>query len=285
MNQLKKTPEELGIVTLEKDIRTLSAEELSLHFGSARSGRLVLTRALRSLIWQAHEKIQSEEHYPIIGNIRTFHYLYSKPMMEDIPEDMFRKDPYDVMLEVFEEMIMDEQLFDYADFDFTDENWQNRHIGEQHHHILVFSEKTGWSRFLRRWNEDLGISSFALGGFPSALSSEYTVRALREVVPEGQTVKLIGLVDYDPSGWSIAQSFTRQLRMCGLQTDEPILLIDPKYYEPHEIDMFAFTLPRRQPTKQAKWMELSGGIDGEPRGLEGEHVIRASRSAFALNSR
>ncbi|MEM1007360.1 MAG: hypothetical protein AAGJ35_00015 [Myxococcota bacterium] len=266
------TPKDLGIVLLEKDIRLLSTEEISFHFGSARSGRIVLTRVFKSAIWQAYTRIQSGEESPIIGNLRTFFYRFIKPIMQDIPENTFRKDPYETMLEVFEELVMDEQLFQYADFDLTDENWQNRHLGTKHPHILVFAEKTGWSRFLRRWHEELGFSVLALGGFPSALSSEYTVRAMREVLAQDQKVRTIGIVDYDPSGWSIAKSFIQQLSVCGLNVEDPPLLIHPKHYQTQEIDMFAFSLPKRQPTKQAKWMELSGGIEGQPKGLEAESM-------------
>jgi len=253
-------------------MRTLTLEEISFLFGSARSGRIVLTRVLKSLIWQVHQRIKEGKEKPIVGNIRTFYYRFTKPTLENIPEDTFRKDPYDVMLETFQEMVMDEKLFSYRDFDFTDEGWQNRYIGQKHPHVLIFSEKTGWSRLLRRWHEEIGVSAFALGGFPSALSSEYTVHALHEVISKRKKVRLLGIVDYDPSGWSIAKSFANQLSVCGLNIRKPTLFIDPKHYLPEEIELFAFRLPKRQPTKQAKWLELSGGINGKALGLESESM-------------
>lgn len=262
-----------GIVELEKDMRLMQRAELAEHFASARSGRIVLARLLRNVIWQAYQRIQSGNELPIIGNLRTFYYRFVKPTLERFDDDeKHRKDPYDVTLRCFEQMVMDWQLFRYRDFDLADENWQNRHIGPKHPQVLVFAEKTGWSRFLRHWHKELGVSVFALGGFPSALSSEYTAFEMQKVLPAETEVHLLAIVDYDPSGWIIADSFTQQLKRCGLQVGEPTLLISPEHYKPDEIEMFAFELPRRQPTKQARWMEASGGIDGETKGLESESL-------------
>ncbi len=263
----------LGIVELEADIRTLSRAELAPHFTSRRSGRIVLTRLLRSVIWQAKGRIERGIEPPIRGNLRTFWYRFVKPVLSHIPDDdKARKDPYDVMLRVFAELVLDEGLLSYRDFDFTDENWENRRIGKDLPTTIVFTEKTGWVRWLREIHDASSVTTLALGGAPSALTSEYTLWALRELGldPEQHPLRLIGLVDYDPSGWIIASSFQSQLARLGWPRSTLETLIDPADYSAEELEMFAFELPRRQKTKTRKWLEKTGGVGGKPLGLEAE---------------
>lgn len=269
----KSTLTELGIVEFEADIRTLSRAELVPHFASRRSGRIVLTRLLRSVVWQARERIVSGIEPPVRGNLRTFWYRFVKPVLSHIPDDdQARKDPYDVMLRVFAELVLDAHLVSYRDFDFTDENWENRRLGADSPATLVFAEKTGWVRWLREVYETFSVTTLALGGAPSALTSEYTLWALREVGldPEVHPLRLIGLVDYDPSGWIIARSFQSQLAQLGWPQSTLETLIDPADYSAKELEMFAFELPKKQQTKTAKWLEKTGGVGGRPLGLEAE---------------
>ena len=270
----KSTLSELGIVELEADIRTLSRAELAPHFASRRSGRIVLTRLLRSVVWQARERIASGIEPPVRGNLRTFWYRFVKPVLAHIPDDdQARKDPYDVMLRVFAELVLDAHLVSYRDFDFTDENWENRRIGKDLPDTILFAEKTGWVRWLREAHERFSVTTLALGGAPSALTSEYTLWALREQAdldPERHSLRLIGLVDYDPSGWIIAHSFQNQLAKLGWPDSTLETLIDPADYSAEELEMFVFELPKKQQTKTAKWLEKTGGIGGKPLGLEAE---------------
>ena len=158
-----------------------------------------------------------------------------------------------------------------ADFDFTDEGWEQRRLGTTRPDVLVFAEKTGWIRLLRRWHERWGVSILALGGFPSALTSEYTATHLAPLIGE-KTVQLIGIVDFDPSGSLIASSFRGQLEASGLKVSEPRLLIEPKHYKDEELRMFAYPLPQSQKTKLSNWLEETGGIKGEAMGLESESL-------------
>lgn len=273
---MRKTPlAELGIVSLEADFRTLSHEEIAPHFASRSSGRIVLTRLMRSVVWQARERIARGIEPPVRGNLRTFFYRFVKPVLAHIrsAREQARKDPYDVMLRVFAELVLEAGLMSYRDFDFTDENWENRRIGTANAATLVFAEKTGWVRWLREVWERFSVTTLALGGAPSALTSEYTIHALRTQAgldPEEHSLRLIGLVDYDPSGWIIARSFQSQLAELGWPKSTLETLIDPADYSPEVLEMFAYELPKKQPTKTAKWLKETGGIGGKPLGLEAE---------------
>jgi hypothetical protein len=259
----------------DKDLRLMSRDELAEHFAAQSSGRILLVPLIKNTIWQAFEFISTGKAPLIMGNIRTFWYLWVKPVLAHIEDDADAKtDPYDVMIRLFAEMVLDLKLFRYSDFDFTDENWENRRIGPTKPEVLIFAEKSGWIRFLRELHEEFGVSVLALGGAPSALTSEYTARDIRAVLKGGPSVHLIGIVDYDPSGDIIANAFRDQLAATGLPSSTLTTIIHPKHYTEEEIEIFRFPLPKKEKTKLEEWMKRTGGINGKPYGLESESMPR-----------
>ena len=267
--------ETADIHRFDKDMRTMARAELAEHFGVKSSGRILLAPLIKNIIWQAYERISKRNAQPIMGNIRTFWYLWVKPVLAHIEDDAGAKtDPYDVMIRLFAEMVLDLKLFRYSDFDFTDENWENRRIGPTRPEVLVFAEKRGWIRFLRELHEELGVSILALGGAPSALTSEYTARDIKAVLKGDLAIKLIGVVDFDPSGEIIANAFKEQLAATGLPNSSLTTVINPRYYTDEEIQIFKFPLPKKEQTKLEQWLKRTGGIDGKPYGLESESMPR-----------
>ena len=260
------------IVEFEEDIRSFTRYYLKKHFAS-KSGRIVLSRVMKSIMWQVYQRIQKGVEPRFIGNLRTFWYRYMKIVVSRIPKaHLGSSDPYDVMTKLFSEMVSERRLFKYQDFNFTDENWENRRIGTERAEYLVFAEKTGWIRYLRQLHRKFGVSIQALGGFSSLLSSEYTTRDLKEKLSEGQQVHLIGIVDYDYSGHLIAHSFRSQLEEMGLEIAGMEMLIKPESYTVEELELYKYPLPRKQKTKLRKWLEETGGINGEAYGLESESL-------------
>lgn len=270
--ELEELLQKEGIIELDKDLRGLRRSELKKHFGSSTSDRIILSKLIKSVIWQAYTRIQDGSEPTITGNLRTFWYRWVKPAISKVPKKYLGKsDLYDAMCELFVEMVLHLKLFSYEDFDFTDENWENRRIGTERPEVLLFAEKRGWIRILRQFHEEHGVSILALGGFPSALTSTYTVRDLKAAIGD-KGVRLVGLVDYDPSGDLIAESFREQLSLAGLEILELQTLIEPSHYTAQELKLFRFELPQSQKTKTANWLEKTGGIEGEPYGLESESL-------------
>jgi hypothetical protein len=263
----------LGIRRIDKDLRTLTRSQLAKYFSAETSGRILLTSLIKNIIWQAYELIQSGKEPTIDGNIRTFWYRWVKPVLAHISDDDKSKtDPYDVMVTLLSDMVLDLKLFSYSDFDFSDENWENRRIGASKPHILVFAEKSGWMRFLRQIHTDFGVSVIALGGMPSALTSEYTSRDISPKLLSPKFVHLIGIVDYDPAGDIIANAFKEQLTSTGLSIASLTTLIHPSYYTKEELSIFRFPLPKKDKTKVNNWLSRTGGIEGKPFGLESESM-------------
>lgn len=264
---------EAGIRSFDKDLRRMSRDELLEHFGSA-SGRLVLTRLFRNLGWQIYERVRDQKDPPVDGNLRSSWYRYAKPILARIPDDDdLVKDPYDTLGRMLAELVLERKLFRYADLGIVDENWENRRIGTTRPEVVVFTEKTGWVRWLRQAHTRWGVTTLALGGAPSAITSTYTVEHLLQVLPDPPPrVRLIGVVDYDPSGRAIAEAFQRQLAQAGLPDTDLATVIHPRHYAADELELFAFELPRRQKTLNARWLEVTGGVGGREVGLEAESL-------------
>ena len=263
----------LGIYRFDKDLRTFNRSQLAKYFSAQSSKRILLTALIKNVIWQAYEFIQEGKEQPINGNVRTFWYMWVKPVLAHIhDDDKSKTDPYDVMLKLFAEMVLDQKLFHYSDFDFSDENWENRRIATTKLNTLVFAEKSGWMRFLRQIHDSFGVSVMALGGMPSALTSEYTARDIKAKLNDPKPVHLIGVVDYDPAGDIIANSFKQQLESVGLPIASLTTLIHPSHYTKEELDLFKFPLPNKDKTKLNQWLTKTGGIDGKPFGLESESM-------------
>lgn len=55
-----------GIIPLEKDMRLMTRAELVLHFASKRSGRVVLAKLFKSLVWQVYENIQAGKAHSLL---------------------------------------------------------------------------------------------------------------------------------------------------------------------------------------------------------------------------
>ena len=264
----------LKIVTSKEDFRTMNQAELRKLFAARSSGRIILQRLIRGVIWQAYQRINSGLEDPVEGNIRTFWYRFIKPVLSHFDDDnSLKSDPYDIMLRVFTEMVMEHKLFNYRDFDFTDENWENRRIGSAYPHIILFTEKRGWIRLLNEQHKKWDVTTLALGGAPSALTSEYTLNSINKAIGKpARVLHLVGIVDWDPSGQIIANSFQEQLRKLGAEKTTLTTIIHPKHYTESELKIFKYPLPKRMKTKTATWLEQTGGINGKAIGLESESM-------------
>jgi len=260
---------------LNKDMRLMNRDELAFHFAARGSKRIKLQPLMRAAILQVHARIQAGDEDPVWGNIRTVWYRYIKPILSHMhDDDVLKSDPYKIMTRAFADLVKKGDVR-YMDFGLVDENWENRRIGDRHPHIIVFSEKAGWIYFLRQMHQKHSVTTLALGGLPSALTSEYTAdHILKALDPNrvDQPVRLIGIVDWDPAGDVVARSFQQQLARSGLQNTTLETVIHPRHYSDRDLDMFKFALPRRTPTRNRDWMAKTGGVRGEEAGLEAESM-------------
>lgn len=264
-----------GIQEFGGDIRRFGLERLAKEFGAASSGRIILAKVIKNLIWQAVGQVRAGQISGLDGNLRSFFYTHIKPVMARIPGALEgARDPYDTMLDAFVELVEEYGLISYVELDLDDENYHHRKIGERHPHLIIFAEKVGFFRFLERLHGDLGVTVMALGGTPSVLSSEYLVQALSERTDLRGPFVALSITDWDPSGFQIARAQIRQLQSFGIEQVQHEPLIHPRHYTADEIELFRFPLPGQQKTKNRNWLRETGGIDGELFGLESDSMPR-----------
>lgn len=278
---------EEGIANFEQDLRQMSKEELLKHFAFESSGQLNATRLIKNLVWQAYTWIRDGKRAPTEGNLRSFWYTDVKPVLSRVGLPVEGRRLTELVYDVFVEMVTKHHLFSYRDFGFLDEGAHVRAVGRTNGALILFAEKEGRFELVREIARGYDATGLALGGYPSSLSTEYLLFALREKgaldgskPPGGQAVHLFSVVDYDPSGYWIEREFAEQIQSLGV--GEVILhtLVHPKRLSPERVQLSRYEL--KKDAKTANWLKETGGIGGEAYGLEADAFTKADIGAAFL---
>ncbi len=257
-------------------------QELLTHFAT-RTGRLQVRPLVRSVLWQLHAEITAGRAPPVRGNLGSLVYRYIRPpVLRGNPAAA--PDPYECTSDAMRDMVLDWKLFRYRDFDIMDEFWEARRIGTTRPHIIVFAEDVALVRFLREVHEKHGVTTTAFGGAVKAITSEYTAAHVADAMaaqhlPPDHPVHLIGLVDYDPSGDIIADSFRTHLTLLGLNAQKPLKTIHPRHFTQHQLGLYKVPVPNAHRKVVAKWLARTGGVAGDPYKLDVTAMPRAALHA------
>ena len=263
------------IGTFNEEIRRMSRFKLFQYFSASSSKKVKATLIIKNQIWQSYQNIKNGIEPTPEGNLRSYWYSHIKPTLGRVGLLSAKHDHYQTMLDVFNEMVREYQLFQYVDFNFDDDNFENTKIATKLFNVIVLAEKAGWFRTLKELHQKYGMTITALKGMPSLLSTEYLTHFLKKVTSLDQKFYIISAVDYDPSGSIIESSFVEQLQSYGLNDIELIPLIDLKYYPKEDVELFKFPIPSKHESKVDKWLEKTGGIDGKAYGLEADSMPRS----------
>ena len=275
--QQKKALKKLKVRLFRTDMRTFGYRRIKKEFSTQKGNRIVKARLIRCIIYQAATWMQRGKVPKVEGNLRSLYYQWVKPVFSKIPGGLEGKfDPYLEMLDVMELFIAKMKLFKYRDLDLIDPSWENRWYSDgRNPHILVYAEKDGFIRVLQEVNEKYGVTTVALGGYPSHMSSEYLIEQMNKKIGELEPLILLNIVDYDPSGHSIQKSFQKQLQNQGVEIKDSIPLILPKHYTTEQIRIFKFPIPSEYPKRVENWMKQTNGIRGKPWGLEADSMAKS----------
>jgi len=274
-----------GIADYTQDLRQLSAAELRRLFAFASSGKINATRVIKNLIWQAYTAIRAGQRPPIAGNLRSFWYTDIKPVLSRLGVPVEGRRATELVYDAFVELVTRHHLFHYRDLGFLDEGAQTRAVGQANGTVILFAEKDGRFALVRDIVQASDATALALGGYPSSLATESLVHALQQagVLAERPALQLFAVVDYDPSGYWIAREFAAQLHAFGVEEVTLHPLIRPERLTTEQVALGRYTLPTG--SKTTNWVRETGGIDGEPYGLEADafapDVIRAAFIAAA----
>ena len=265
----------------EQPIQSFSVERLRAEFRYQTIDKLHVRQLIANMIWQYQGWLtlpdaDPRKTWPVEGNIRTFWY-HLKPVISrlgvlDAPRQ------YDQMVDVFTQLVCRRKFFRYRDFGFVDEGESNRKLPEGGFpHIVLVAEKAGHFRKLERLQAEFGFTIVALGGSPSRLSAEYFIDELADRVDLKATpLRLISLVDYDPSGDLIISSFREHLAGFGVRARSLAHVLTPARFTSEELPNVVFEVPLRDKddrTKAERWIARGNGIDGKPLGIECEALV------------
>jgi hypothetical protein len=277
-----------GIADYTQDLRQLSAVELRGLFAFASSGKINATRVIKNLIWQAYTAIRDGRRPPIAGNLRSFWYTDIKPVLSRLGVPVEGRRATELVYDAFVELVTRHHLFHYRDLGFLDEGAQTRAVGQTNGTLILCAEKDGRFALMRDIAQPYDATALALGGFPSSLATEYLLHALQQagVLAQPAAMHLFSVVDYDPSGYWIAHEFAAQLQAFGVQEVTLHPLIRPERLTAEQVALGRYALPKG--SKTTNWLRETGGIDGEPYGLEADafppEVIQAAFVAEATPS-
>ena len=260
------------------------------------NGEMSHARHIRTLVWQSMGLILCGREDPLKGNLRSFHYRFSGPIYSgnDLYTEVSDKDPrYQEYLatldtdeldrgdtaekgyignlgeDVFQEYV-EHKIFRYQGvFQVKDANEGKCRLGEGRASLIFFTEKEGLMAYCKRYHEDYRISTMASRGQPSLVSAEYFSDELK--AKKIKRLALIGLVDWDPAGFLIASTYRRNFERQGFEIKNFTILTRLDLFTEHALKTKSYPLnPEKTITK--KWLELTGGIHGECRGIYANHA-------------
>jgi hypothetical protein len=266
----------------DKPITKMSVKELTEHFSEDSSDRIIVSNLIANFLWQFVSYIRKGEAEPLEGgNVRSLWYLI-KPTLSRIGA-LSGMDHYKTLSEKMAHFSA-HHIMKYKEFGLIEEgNWS---IGTTRPDVILVAEKRAHFYFLKKMQKEFGVSIIALGGKPKTITSEYFTDAFKEQIPDYhnlENIKLIGLIDYDPSGQIIEETFQDDLRIFDLKKTTYQGLVIPENFTQEELEVYKYNLletydavgqPQSKWPKELKdWLRDTNGINGEPFGLETDALM------------
>ncbi len=241
------------------------------NFGPGKKYPINVDKTIHNIIWQTRERIRKNQRKPFDALIRSMWYSHIKPTLFRADSLAGNFDQYKQLSKMLVRLVRYADAMRYKDMGFVDENENSRKIGINHH-VILFSEKEGHYPLLKRIAGETEITIIALGGEPSVLSSEYFVDEMKEKgINIQQSFYLFSLVDYDPWGWIIRDSFIRNLKFYGVKNIKNIDLVFPDALSKEELKLAKFRIDPKNKINR-KWMRKSLGINKQFYGFEADAI-------------
>jgi len=179
------------------------------------------------------------------------------------------------MTEAFDDLYLN-GILDFEDhFGFIDPGEARYHVGEKKAGKLLATEKLGLTVLARKMGTKHGISWYVSHGEPSLLGLSFAAKKLKARVTGVNTGTV---TDYDPWGYSIAESFPTKLESPGLFGSGKVQhrrltgseAMMRRLFTPEELNRAKRDLNRYHRFKQKQikeWMEKTGGLGGKAFGV------------------
>ena len=241
----------LGIRHFDELIHDQSKAWLIEHFSKGARDYLVnISLLMRNIIWQQRERIVSGEKPPLKELVRTFWYMYIKPVLARVDALADESKQYKQLVGTLVYLVKKRGVLEYKDIGFRDNKRFNR-VVNLNANVILFSEKLGHQEFLSEIAEKYQVSIIALGGQPSVMNIEYFVDDMKEKgVNIQRSFFLFSIVDYNTSGWIIRDAFIDDLKHYGIKSIRCVDLIHPDTLTPEEIAAARIPLPDKGDMKK-----------------------------------
>jgi len=143
--------------------------------------------------------------------------MYIKPTLTRAESLSDETDQYNQLIRVLADMVKKHKIMEYKDIGFRDDNRVNRKVG-LNANIILYAEKIGHADFLSEIAEKYQISVIAFGGQPSIMNIEYLVDDIKSrKIDIRRSFFIFSIVDFDPSGWIVRNSFIDDLKRFGIK--------------------------------------------------------------------
>lgn len=261
------------IVELRAAIKDLPVEEIREKLGSLKKSEL-----MRSII-------MNEKEFCICRyerSQRNFWYAVVKPTLdklglltaEDDTEEALTG--WDKVLSKYLTELVKQGKLTYRDIMICDEsrnyNVPDRYSFSPYKNIVVCCEKDTIFQFIRDISELLGCSAISSKGLCAFGAMETLLRKIRDN-SENEIKELVFLImsDYDPTGYSIANTFKVQAEIMAKQLGMNVRVIAKRIgIVPDQLSEEELKNNMYSPKKKGldSWMKETNGINGLEKGLE-----------------
>ncbi|MHB1167346.1 MAG: toprim domain-containing protein [Carboxydocellales bacterium] len=272
-------------IELPRHVKEMSKEELRRYF-PAGTTKSVLMRSI----------IMNEKEFTTIRYSRTLRsmwYSAVKPTLDklgllsddDQTEESLTK--WDAVLSNYTADLLRRGMLTYRDLWIVDQSRQRSNpkcsyysvntqtYGYQaniapYSNIIIATEKDTVYNIISDIAALFGCSCISSKGQNSLGAMEGLLRGMNG---NFDTVYILTMTDYDPAGYYIADALQKQVAdlvpALGMDFVGRVKIrrigITPDQLSPEEVEANKYT---PKPANMDKWLELTGGINGEPKGLE-----------------
>lgn len=262
-----------NIVTLRAALKDLPLEEIKKELGGLKKSEL-----MRSII--LNEKQYCTCTYE--RSQRNFWYSVVKPTLDKLGKLTAEDDTeegltgWDKVLSKYLTELVKEGKLTYKDIMICDEsrnyNVPGRYSFSPYKNIIVACEKDTIFQFVSDISVLLGCSCISSKGICGFGAMETLLRKIRDN-SENNISELIFLImsDYDPTGYTIANTFTAQAEVMAKQLGMNVKIISKRIgITPDQLSEDEVKNNMYTPKKKGldTWMEETGGINGLKKGLE-----------------
>lgn len=287
---------------LEKSVTSYRTDELIAIFGTKDNPQIDKAKLFRSLVMNELDHSHADGY----RSLRNFWYHPIKPILsklgylekesdDDDPGRRLSQDLSDTIGELVKNGILT-----YRDLYIVDNSRQMTVPSEEmdepyvsvggyqvrgriYPNIILAVEKDTAYATIEDLADFIGCSAISGKGQDALAAMEKLLYSARDDLYDDEPIYIATITDYDPSGYSIANTFIEQAHVTAanlgianeVRTER--LGINVEQLSETDVDNYRYMIvPSKKREKQAqKWLEETGGIDGELYGLELDALTNA----------